>query len=255
MEAAEVDRVVLVPPSWQGDSNDFVLEAAHQYPDRFAVMGRIDPATPQDEAALSELKRRSGMKGLRLTFSTGRSLATPEMAWLWPAAERADIPLALAARSEMLQDVENIAKAHPGIKLAIDHFAVVRNAFDDAAFADLPQLLALAKLQNIAVKVSALPCLSTEAYPYKGLHKYVRHVYEAFGPERMFWGSDLSRLPCSYRQAVTVFTEEMPWLSATDKESIMGGAICRWLGWERVMAATLDRTQEPLVQHKRQSSR
>jgi L-fuconolactonase len=181
METAGVDRAVLVPPSWQGDSNEFALEAARLHPDRFAVMGRIDPTRPDGVTVLSDLKQQSGMKGLRLTFSTGQSLATSEVAWLWPAAERAGMPLALAARSEMLQDVANIARKHPGIKLAIDHFAVVRNALDDAAFAELPRLLALEKLPNIVVKVSALPCLSSEAYPYKGLHKYVRQVYEASG--------------------------------------------------------------------------
>jgi hypothetical protein len=28
-----------------------------------------------------------------------------------------------------------------------------------------------------------------------------------------------------------MFTEEMPWLSAKDKELIMGRAVCNWLGW------------------------
>jgi L-fuconolactonase len=39
------------------------------------------------------------------------------------------------------------------------------------------------------------------------------------------------RLPCSYRQAITMFTEELPWLSASDKELIMGRGVCEWLGW------------------------
>ena len=40
MDAARVARVVLVPPSWEGDRNDLALEAARLHPDRFAVMGR-----------------------------------------------------------------------------------------------------------------------------------------------------------------------------------------------------------------------
>jgi hypothetical protein len=52
-----------------------------------------------------------------------------------------------------------------------------------------------------------------------------------FGPQRMFWGTDLARLPCTYRQAVTMFTEEIPWLTHEDKEWIMGRALCGWLGW------------------------
>jgi hypothetical protein len=56
-------------------------------------------------------------------------------------------------------------------------------------------------------------------------------VYDAFGPRRTFWGTDWTRLPCPWRQAVTLFTEELPWLSGQDKEWIMGRAICEWLGW------------------------
>ena len=43
---------------------------------------------------------------------------------------------------------------------------------------------------------------------------------DAFGPQRMFWGSDLTRLKCSYRQCVTLFTEEIPWLTADDLQLI-----------------------------------
>jgi hypothetical protein len=48
----------------------------------------------------------------------------------------------------------------------------------------------------------------------------------------MFWGTDWSRLPCSYRQGVTMFTEELSWLSAEDKEWIMGRGVGEWLGWK-----------------------
>src|SRR6266705_6407593 len=41
MDEAGVDRVVVVPPSWPGDRDDYALEAAKRYPARFRVMGRI----------------------------------------------------------------------------------------------------------------------------------------------------------------------------------------------------------------------
>src|SRR5438309_1553585 len=41
MKEAGVDRVVLVPPSWEGDRNDLALDAARLHPDRFGVMGRL----------------------------------------------------------------------------------------------------------------------------------------------------------------------------------------------------------------------
>ncbi|HEV2008573.1 MAG TPA: hypothetical protein VGQ88_07600 [Burkholderiales bacterium] len=57
-------------------------------------------------------------------------------------------------------------------------------------------------------------------------------MYDAYGPQRLFWGTDLSRLPCTYRQGVTMFTEEMPWLTDEDREWIMGRGVCEWLGWK-----------------------
>jgi hypothetical protein len=47
----------------------------------------------------------------------------------------------------------------------------------------------------------------------------------------MFWGTDITRMPCSWRQCVTLFTEELPWLSEPDKEQIMGRAVSKWLDW------------------------
>ena len=54
-----------------------------------------------------------------------------------------------------------------------------------------------------------------------------------FGPKRMFWGTDITRMPCSWRQCITHITEELHWLSAADKEQIMGDALCDWIGWYR----------------------
>jgi len=64
------------------------------------------------------------------------------------------------------------------------------------------------------------------------LHPHIRRVYDKFGPQRTFWGSDMSRLPCTYRQGVTMFTEEMPWFPAGDLDWIMGRGLCGWLGWK-----------------------
>ena len=63
-------------------------------------------------------------------------------------------------------------------------------------------------------------------------------IVEAFGPDRCFWGTDVTRMPCSYRQCVTMFTEEMPWLKGRDLERVMGGAVVDWLGWKRPAAAS-----------------
>jgi hypothetical protein len=42
----------------------------------------------------------------------------------------------------------------------------------------------------------------------------------------------MTGIPCTYRQAVTLFTEELPWLSGSDLELVMGRPLCDWLGWK-----------------------
>ena len=60
----------------------------------------------------------------------------------------------------------------------------------------------------------------------------LQRIFDAFGPARTFWGTDITRLPCSYRECVMMFTEEMPWLQGADKEAVMGQALCNWVGWK-----------------------
>jgi predicted TIM-barrel fold metal-dependent hydrolase len=232
MDAAGVARTVIVPPSWEGDRNDLALAAARRHPDRFAVMGR-PPLEPRDPRALDRWREQPGMLGIRVTTAGAgaRELFTrPQGDWLWDAAERAGLP-AMVSVPGLLPAVDHIAERHPGLKLVIDHLALAREAKDEAAFADLPQLLALARRPNVAAKASALPRYSSEPYPYSKLHPYLRRVFEAFGPKRLFWGTDLTGIPCTYRQAIALFTEELPWLRGEDLEWVMGRGICEWLGW------------------------
>jgi predicted TIM-barrel fold metal-dependent hydrolase len=233
MDAAGVDRAVIVPPSWEGDRNDLALAAARQHPDRFAVMGRLAIERPESRALIADWRRQPGMLGLRFTFHTDLQrpwLNDGTADWLWPAAERAGLPLMIFVPGS-LGAVGAIAARHPDLRLVLDHLAIGTTLRDDAAFAHLPELVALAKHPNVAVKASALPCYSTEPYPFRGLHRSIRAVFDAFGPRRTFWGTDLTRLPCAYRQAVTLFTEELPWLSGADLEWVMGRAVAEWLGW------------------------
>jgi len=81
------------------------------------------------------------------------------------------------------------------------------------------------------VKVSALPCHSVAAYPFSDLHAPIRRVYDAFGPSRMLWGTDMTRLPCAYEDALRLFTEALDFLSTADREEILGGVALRWLRW------------------------
>jgi L-fuconolactonase len=235
MDRAGVDRAVIVPPSWEGDRNDLALAAASAYPDRFAVMGRIDFAAPDLERQIETWRKQQGMLGLRFTFQTDL-LEQPLRAGLvdkaWAAAERAGVPIMIVLRPHLLEVIDRVAERYPNLRLVVDHLALLTRKKDDEAFSRLNSLLPLAKRPNVAVKATCLPSYTVDAYPYHRLRPYLKKVFDAFGARRVFWGSDLSRLPCTYRQAVTMITEETDWLSREDKEWVMGRGVCEWLGWK-----------------------
>jgi L-fuconolactonase len=124
--------------------------------------------------------------------------------------------------SGQLPAVDRLAERHPALKLVIDHLGLRSGTKGAQAFAGLPELLKLARHANVAVKASALPCYSVEAYPFRDVQRHIRSVHDTFGPPR---------LPCTCRRTVTFFTEELPWLSAGDQEWITGRGVCEWLGW------------------------
>jgi predicted TIM-barrel fold metal-dependent hydrolase len=95
------------------------------------------------------------------------------------------------------------------------------------------QTVALAKYPNVSAKVSASPGLSRQPYPFKDVADHVKRVFDAYGPQRSYWGTDLtnSYAKASYRQRITQFTEELPFLSESDKDQVMGRAIVARLKW------------------------
>ena len=232
MRTASVDRAVVIPPYWVGMDNSFALDAARRHPDRLAVMGRFD-VTRRDDAAVADWLTEPCMRGIRLTLHTPelkRCIAADQADWFWAAAETAGIPIMLYAPDE-LAGIRRIAQEYPRLRLAIDHMGIGRGGKDEEAFAHIDELLALARLPNVAVKMTTVPIYSSEPYPHPRLQPFLRRICEAFGPRRVFWGSDLTRLPCSYRIAIELFLQELRWLSTSDLELVMGRALCDWLNW------------------------
>ena len=234
MDEAGVDAAVIHPPGWDPGSDAMALEAASQHPNRLSILGKFPLDDPASRGLVPGWKQQPGMLGLRFTFLQPHQQSWPTdgtMDWVWAAAEEAGVPIGLASAG-FLPVVGQVAERHPGLKLHVDHMGRGGGATDAAAWETLPQLIDLAQYPNVAVKVSGAPSYSSEPYPFANIHDYIHQIYDAFGPDRCFWGTDITRMPCTWRECVTMFTEELSWLTDADKELIMGRALCNWIGWD-----------------------
>jgi len=235
MDAAGVARCVLIPPYWEGDRHDVVLAAAREHPERFTVMARPDTEAQAQPGAIAGWMKQAEVRGIRCSFNRPRQIAMlseGKAEWLWDEIEEAGAPVMVLLPQSLMPLLEPVLARHPRLRIALSHLGLNSHEYDEHAFRDLDRLLALAAWPNASVKFSALPAYTRDRYPYRRLHPHLRRVYDAFGPRRIFWGTDYARLPCTYSQAVTMYTEEMPWLTSEDKAWIMGRGLCEWLGWE-----------------------
>ena len=238
MDEAGVDRAVIVPPSLN-DRNDYALEAAKRHPDRFGVMGRIELEDPNSAALLPTWKQQPGMLGVRVTFNSPatRAWLTDGTAdWFWPAAEKAGLPVMFLAVGAVAS-FARIAERHPQLTLIVDHMGLDSssrgNRVTENPAAAVDQAVALAKYPNVGVKFSGAVGNSLEPYPFRDMTGYLKRLFDVYGPERCYWGTDItnSLAIASYRQRVTHVTEELSFLSESDKDWVMGRALLARLKW------------------------
>lgn len=230
MDAAGVSRAYLVPVGTA--DNATCVAAAQRWPDRFRVMGVLALNKPESHEMVADWPS-SGFIGVRLAFPPFRKVSwlkdgTAE--WFWPQANRLALPIMIWA-PEQLDEIEKLVASYPNIRFIIDHMNLFVEDKGEIVAKAVAELLPLARHPNIAVKVSALPAHSSEPYPFRDMHPFIERVVEAFGAERVLWGTDLTRKACPYHEAITMFTKELPFLDQAQLEQIMGGAATRWIGW------------------------
>ena len=234
MDEAGVERVVIVPPGWEGIRNDYATEAHARYPDRLGFMGRIALTDPRSATFLRHWKEQPGMLGIRMTFnSEAAAFRNGGVDWLWPVVEEGRIPVMFYAPGNLSFFV-SIAERHPQLPLIIDHMGlspeITKAKTRDTAIA---QAAALARYPNVSVKLSSAPLFSFDPYPYRDVAPMIERLFDSFGRQRCYWGTDMTNsfAKATYRERITHFTEELPFLTEEDKEWVMGRAILARLNW------------------------
>jgi predicted TIM-barrel fold metal-dependent hydrolase len=104
---------------------------------------------------------------------------------------------------------------------------------DDAIGYWVSETADLAVHPNIYVKVSALPGYSTQPFPNNNIQKYVREMVDKMGPQRCFYGTDITRLlghGITYTDTIEQFTKHWDF-TPEELEWIMGRGISEVLNW------------------------
>lgn len=241
MDAVGVDGALLVSPyrmyRYDG-SYALTVQAAH--PGRFGLVKPFDPSAPDVAEELAEWSRLPGVVGARLMLTEGFGEAALDAAHsgvnhLLASAGRLGLPVNVLCWHQ-LPLLRALALRQPDTQFVIDHLGLPQPFHPPppaAPFADLPEVLALAELPNVAIKVSGACTLSHQPFPFEDIWAPLAAIFDAFGLDRCLWGTDWTRAVelVSYREGVEAF-RTTPRLSASDREMLMGGALTRIYGWQ-----------------------
>jgi L-fuconolactonase len=185
------------------------LSASLRYPDRFAYFVRLDRRDPGLESFMRGVAGEPGAKGFRVlaTWSAEEAAALAAGAFdaLFELAQDIGLPVCVFAPGH----VELLApylRQFPRLQFVLDHLGVGmpghppgRSAAEEARVTSpsyLDEVLKLAEFPNFAVKISHAPMLlRAGAYPFEAVRPHLRRAIEAFGVERLMWGSDATIMP------------------------------------------------------------
>ena len=203
MDYAQVSAAVVVQELIDGCQNDYLLEVAKKYPDRFVVCGMCDHFSGDPASQAAELIEKGfhgiAIPGHRLILDDRRiMLNSPEMLEMFRLMEQKDVFLSitLADGDVQVAEMEDVIRECPDLRIAIGHFGMPTRE-------NWLEQIKLAKHPNVYIESGGITWLyNSEFYPFDGAVKAIREAADLVGMEKLMWGSD-------YPRTITAITYRM----------------------------------------------
>jgi L-fuconolactonase len=238
MDANGVDQAVLVQQQGQFD-NHYILECARSYADRIYAVVLVDARRHDALEQLASLADQ-GAHGIRLR-PTDRSPGDDPLA-IWRQAAALGLPISCAGTMEAFADLAfaQLIEQVPTTTIILEHLgsANLPNG-ESAPFTLRRQVFALARYPNVVIKFHGLgeicPRLEPFPQPFPFERSYLALfdlAYEAFGSDRMMWGSDFPPVSAreGYANALRWPQEHFAGLPATERMALFGATTQRIYG-------------------------
>lgn len=229
-------RCVLVQTICHGWDNSYLADCLQRYPARFKGHGLIDPTDAKVAEKLEYWTKEHGLAGMRFSpiyYQNGEHggdgwVDADETHRLWRMAEKLGSVFNFFIAPGQLPRLARMARMHPNARVIVDHLSQVDLAAADPE-SEIRALLALARYPNIWVKVSELSSVSkSRVYPFADAYPYVKRVYEAFGPDRLLFGTGYpGAARATYHrptleQEIDLIQDIIPFFKPQDRAKILG---------------------------------
>ena len=203
MDYAQVSAAVITQEYIDGIQNNYLIEVAQKYPDRFLVCGMCEFRKPGFLPHAKELLDNGfhaiKIPAQRLLLKEGRvMLNSEEMMQMFHLMERQNAILSIDLADGDLQvgEMKEIIQECPQLKIAIGHFGMVTRK-------NWQEQIKLAPNKNVMIESGGITWLfNEEFYPFHGAIRAIREAADLVGIEKLMWGSD-------YPRTITAITYRM----------------------------------------------
>jgi L-fuconolactonase len=225
MDANNVEGAVLVQPTPYGWDNRYLLDAARIAPNRFRTVCLVDPSQQNSASEMQKLVQESGANGFRFNWHL-----KPVEEWknnsihhdLWKMADKLNCPLCIQCTLDYVPLLQDFAKKHPSVRIVIDHLGKPNTSFG-VNHPKFQELLSLADLKNVYIKLSGFYYASSQPAPFNDVLLFVQAIISAFDAHRCLWGSDFPFVVDRWNYASSLnWLNELVVLSAEDRSWILG---------------------------------
>ncbi|MEV1175975.1 amidohydrolase family protein [Nonomuraea sp. NPDC049784] len=231
LDSTGMDAAVIVQSSNSAAETRRLL--AHPSPRIAGVVGwadlTADVAEQLDELDTVARRRLAGIRHLVHVDPDPAWLGRPDVGTALEQLGACDLGFDLVVRWWQLPLAATVVAAHPGVRFVVDHLGGIAESDDGAGWE--AGLRELAARPNTFAKISGLAGLMSGG-DGACLRRVVDVALEAFGPERLMYGSDwplaeLGAGPIAWRCAVDELIGE---LSPAERQAIMSGTASAFYG-------------------------
>ncbi|WP_216897273.1 amidohydrolase family protein [Nocardia alni] len=231
MDAAGITRSVLVQATTAyGYDNSYVLDSFRREPDRFLAVGTFDPLQPQAPARLTDAVD-SGLSGVRL-FTSGSTVPTqgewfaaPETYEFWEHAGELGVTVCLQMRlGPATAQLVSLLDRFPGVRVLLDHIG-----YPDIAASPETAGQEVAKLSRhpgLHLKLTHRNLEPLHAAGGRAI-EFLRPVIDAFGAERIAWGSNCPAAEQTLPELVELAQTVLAVVPEKEREEIFAGTARR----------------------------
>ena len=236
MDYAQVSAAVVTQEYIDGIQNDYLSEVIKRYPERFFMCGMCEFRKP---GFFDDAKRliADGFKAIkipaqRLLLPGGRvMLNSEEMMQLfhYMEANHCILSIDLADGDTQVEEMNDVIKECPGLKIAIGHFGMVTRP-------KWQEQIRLALHQNVMIESGGITWLfNEEFYPFPGAVKAIREAADIVGMDKLMWGSDYPRTitAITYKMSYD-FIQKTNYLTENEKELFLGKNAARFYGFKNL---------------------